>query len=216
MTALSETKFLTLSRLQKVKTVREALDALVSKNQLEGVTSEKTNEQVEAWQQVTLEELPVVLILHLKCFDFKLDGCTKIVKALEFPIDLKIDSSKLWVQNFDRLWALIKKFNRLWVQETFSAGYGPNSIFLFSELLSSKPTTPKEKQYKLLAVVYHDGKEATKGHYVTDAFHVGYSSWIRYDDASVKAVQEESVLKPSGTRVPYLLFYRRSDTIRSK
>jgi ubiquitin carboxyl-terminal hydrolase 10 len=161
---------------EKVKTVREALEALVSKNQLEGVTSEKTNEEVEAWQQVTLEELPVILILHLKCFDFKLNGCTKIVKALEFPIDLKIDS----------------------------------------KLLSSKPNTPKEKQYKLFAVVYHDGKEATKGHYITDAFHVGYSSWIRYDDASVRTVQEDYVLKPQGTRVPYLLFYRRSDTIRSK
>lgn len=79
---------------QKVSTVREALEALVCKNQLEGVTSSKTNEEVEAWQQVTIEELPVVMILHLKCFDFQLDGCTKIIKALEFPVDLKIDSSK--------------------------------------------------------------------------------------------------------------------------
>lgn len=176
--------------------MREALEALVSKNQLEGVTSEKTNEEVEAWQQVTLEELPVILILHLKCFDFKLNGCTKIVKALEFPIDLKIDSSKY---NGGRTWR---------ERECL--------FLLFAELLSSKPNTPKEKQYKLFAVVYHDGKEATKGHYITDAFHVGYSSWIRYDDASVRTVQEDYVLKPQGTRVPYLLFYRRSDTIRSK
>lgn len=74
--------------------VNEALEALVSKNQLEGVTSSKTNEEVEAWQQVTVEELPIVLVLHLKCFDFKLDGCAKIIKALKFPIDLKIDNSK--------------------------------------------------------------------------------------------------------------------------
>lgn len=169
--------FFTLQlNIEKAKTVREALEGLVSKYQLEGLTSSKTNEEVEAWQQVMLDELPVILVLHLKCFDFKLDGCTKIIKALEFPIDLKIDT----------------------------------------KLLSSKTQTPKEKQYKLFAVVYHDGKEATKGHYVTDAFHVGYSSWIRYDDASVKPVLEEHVLKPQGTRVPYLLFYRRSDTIRSK
>ncbi|XP_066148534.1 ubiquitin carboxyl-terminal hydrolase 10-B [Euwallacea fornicatus] len=169
--------FLTLPlNIEKVKTVREALDALTTKNQLEGLTSSKTNEEVEAWQQVMLDELPVVLILHLKCFDFKMDGCTKIVKALEFPIDLKIDG----------------------------------------KLLSLKTTNAKEKQYKLFAIVYHDGKEASKGHYVTDAFHVGYSSWLRYDDASVKPVQEEHVLKPQGTRVPYLLFYRRSDTIRSR
>lgn len=80
--------------LQKVKTVREALEALISKNQLEGVTSSKTNEEVEAWQQVMLEELPIILVLHLKCFEFKLNGSTKIIKALEFPIDLKIEGSK--------------------------------------------------------------------------------------------------------------------------
>ena len=45
-------------------------------------------------QQMTLEKLPVVLVLHLKWFDYKLDGCTKILKTVEFPIELKIDSSE--------------------------------------------------------------------------------------------------------------------------
>lgn len=67
--------------------------------------------------------------------------------------------------------------------------------------------------YKLFAVVYHDGKEASEGHYLTDVFHVGYSSWIRYDDSSVKAVPESVVLRPRHPRVPYLLYYRRFDTI---
>lgn len=71
----------------------------------------------------------------------------------------------------------------------------------------------KQKQYKLFAVVYHDGKEASKGHYITDVFHVGYSSWIRYDDSTVKAVPEHNVLHPKSPRVPYLLYYRRYDTI---
>lgn len=67
---------------------------LAGRDPLEGVTSSKTNQEVTAWQQVTIEELPVVLILHLKCFDYKQDGCTKILKALEFPVELKIDTSK--------------------------------------------------------------------------------------------------------------------------
>lgn len=71
----------------------------------------------------------------------------------------------------------------------------------------------KQKQYKLFAVVYHDGKEASKGHYITDVFHVGYSNWIRYDDSTVKPVPESNVLHPKSPRVPYLLFYRRYDTI---
>lgn len=72
---------------------------------------------------------------------------------------------------------------------------------------------PKQRHYKLFAVTYHDGKEATKGHYVTDAFHVGYGGWVRYDDSSLKGVSEANVLNPSPPRVPYLLYYRRCDTI---
>lgn len=74
--------------------MKEALDLLAGRDVLEGVTSSKTNQEVTAWQQVTIEELPVILILHLKCFDYKQDGCTKILKALEFPVELKIDTSK--------------------------------------------------------------------------------------------------------------------------
>ncbi|XP_074032196.1 ubiquitin carboxyl-terminal hydrolase 10-A-like [Leptinotarsa decemlineata] len=51
--------FLTLPlNIEKVKTVREALEVLVSKNILEGVTSSKTNEKVEAWEQIRLCKLP--------------------------------------------------------------------------------------------------------------------------------------------------------------
>ncbi|XP_074026914.1 ubiquitin carboxyl-terminal hydrolase 10-like [Leptinotarsa decemlineata] len=83
-------------------------------------------------------------------------------------------------------------------------------------LVSSETQSSTGKQYNLFAVVNHEGKNANIGHYVTDAFHVSYNCWIRYDDSSVKTVQEEYVLKPQGTRVPHLLFYRKSIMIRSK
>lgn len=86
-------------------------------------------------------------------------------------------------------------------------------FFCHSEIISSKKYSQKQKQYKLFAVVYHDGKEASKGHYITDAFHCGYLCWLRYDDSSVKVINEGSVLHPRVPRVPYLLYYRRSDTI---
>nr|XP_033325381.1 ubiquitin carboxyl-terminal hydrolase 10-like [Megalopta genalis] len=162
--------------IEKAGSVKSALEILVGKDQLEGMTCSKTKQQIEAWKQVTLEELPVILILHLKWFDYKLDGCSKILKSVEFPIDLKLDSKFL----------------------------SPNAI---------KKLNPKQKHYKLFAVTYHDGKEATKGHYVTDAFHVGYGGWVRYDDSSLKGVSEGNVLKPIPPRVPYLLYYRRCDTI---
>lgn len=67
--------------------MKDALELLAGKDTLEGVK--------DAWQQLSLEQLPVVLLLHLKCFQLDAEGHTaKIVKNIDFPIDLKIDPSK--------------------------------------------------------------------------------------------------------------------------
>ena len=48
--------------------------------------------QVEATRRIMLEKLPVVLVLHLKCFVYdKSGGCQKITnKQIEFPVHLDI------------------------------------------------------------------------------------------------------------------------------
>lgn len=67
---------------------------LVTKDTLEGLTCPKTNRELDAYQQVTIDELPYVLLLHLKCFEYKQQKLTKIVKNVEFSVDLKIEPSK--------------------------------------------------------------------------------------------------------------------------
>lgn len=63
------------------------MELLAGKDALEGVS--------DAWQQLSLEQLPVVLLLHLKCFQLDPEGHTaKIVKNIDFPIDLKLDQSE--------------------------------------------------------------------------------------------------------------------------
>merc|ERR1712013_848070 len=74
-------------------------------------------------------------------------------------------------------------------------------------------TTTRHRQYKLFSVVCHNGREATKGHYVTDVFHPGYSAWLHCDDGIVQPTAEELVLAPSASSTPYILFYRRCDTV---
>ncbi|XP_065211966.1 ubiquitin carboxyl-terminal hydrolase 10-like isoform X2 [Planococcus citri] len=165
--------------IEKVSSVKQALELLPGRDNLEGVTSSRTNQEVDAYQQQYLEELPYVLLLHLKYFDYKHHTCRKIKKSVEFPIDLKLDMKLISTQS-----------------------------------PSHPKTAPsKSRQYKLFAVVYHDGNEATKGHYITDVFHIGYGGWVRYDDARVWTVSENDVLRPDLPRVPYLLYYRRCDTI---
>lgn len=164
--------FFTLQlNIKKNNTIYEALEELTSRNNLEGLTSSLTKQTVEAWQQEMIEQLPLVLILHLKCFDYKLNGCTKIMKTLKFPVDLNIDP----------------------------------------KILSGKTNGHFKRQYRLFAVVYHEGKEISYGHYVADTFHAHLRTWLRFDDAKLKEVPLESVLSPKGDQVPYLLFYRRCD-----
>ena len=52
----------------------------------------KTNKQVEASRSLYLDELPSVLVLHLKRFiyDETSSGCQKLLKNIDFPVDLEI------------------------------------------------------------------------------------------------------------------------------
>ncbi|XP_037085508.1 ubiquitin carboxyl-terminal hydrolase 10-like [Pollicipes pollicipes] len=161
----------------QVSSVEQALEALVGRDQVVGLTCPQSGQPVDAWQQAALEVTPPILILHLKRFlyDPANDGVQKLLKRVTFPVDLEL-----------------KK-----------------------ELLSNVrgKMAPGPKRYRLFAVIYHSGKESTKGHYITDAYHPAYQQWVRYDDSLVSAVAEAAVLRPEPPLVPYILFYRRLDTV---
>lgn len=64
-----------------------------------------------------------------------------------------------------------------------------------------------------VVVVYHSGEKTTGGHYHTDVYHTGERCWLRFDDDSVKKISIEKVFEPKQQCVPYLLYYKRSDTM---
>lgn len=138
----------------------------------------KTNKQIEASRSLYLDELPSVLILHLKRFIYdetSTAGCQKLLKNIDFPVDLEI----------------------------------PKDILSNN---SKNKYHNKQRSYKLFAVVYHNGKEASLGHYVTDVYHAGLG-WLHCDDSLIKSMSETMVLAHSASSVPYILFYRRGDTM---
>ena len=53
--------------------------------------------QVDATRRLLLEELPPVLVLHLKwfCYD-KSGGMQKTVKQVDFTVDLEINKGGWW------------------------------------------------------------------------------------------------------------------------
>jgi ubiquitin carboxyl-terminal hydrolase 10 len=91
-----------------------------------------------------------------------------------------------------------------------------NNILIFTEFLSSNLRKLVQKNgkplYKLCAVTYHNGTQATNGHYIADGFHVQHN-WLRYNDNIVKCISEDDVLKPKSPSVPYLLYYKRCAAI---
>lgn len=80
---------------EKIRTVQEALETLVARESVQGYTS-KTKQEIEISRRVTLEELPPVLVLHLKRFVFeKTGGCQKLSKIIDYPVDLEISKDLL-------------------------------------------------------------------------------------------------------------------------
>ncbi|KAG8437538.1 hypothetical protein GDO86_008302 [Hymenochirus boettgeri] len=80
---------------EKIRTVQDALESLVARESVQGYTT-KSKQEVEICRRVTLEELPPVLVLHLKRFVFeKTGGCQKLIKNIEYPVDLEISKDLL-------------------------------------------------------------------------------------------------------------------------
>ncbi|XP_031702291.1 ubiquitin carboxyl-terminal hydrolase 10 isoform X4 [Anarrhichthys ocellatus] len=80
---------------EKIRTVQDALETLVARESVQGYTS-KTKQEIEISRRVTLEELPPVLVLHLKRFVFeKTGGCQKLTKNIDYPVDLEISKDLL-------------------------------------------------------------------------------------------------------------------------
>ncbi|XP_024151097.1 ubiquitin carboxyl-terminal hydrolase 10 isoform X2 [Oryzias melastigma] len=87
---------------EKIRTVQEALETLVARESVQGYTSKTKQEPdsgqilIEISRRVTLEELPPVLVLHLKRFVFeKTGGCQKLIKNVDYPVDLEISKDLL-------------------------------------------------------------------------------------------------------------------------
>lgn len=135
----------------------------------------------------------------MKCFVFdKQGGIQKLLKRIDFQIDLEINRGNYKRKEFFKILKYLHSILNL-------------------ELISSNQRSKlkdKKKNYKLFAVEYHYGDKATGGHYITDVYHPGIISWVRYDDANVKIVNNTQVLKSDDKKlVPYLLYYRRADLI---
>lgn len=77
----------------EVRSVVDALRGLTRPERLQGDFNSPRGKDVQATKQVFIEELPPVLILHLKRFQFDAEGhggTVKVWKKVDYPLDLEI------------------------------------------------------------------------------------------------------------------------------
>ncbi|CAH1779744.1 unnamed protein product [Owenia fusiformis] len=81
---------------EKVLTLKDAIENVMTKEVIHGYTNSKTKKEVEAYKRLSLESMPPVLILHLKCFVYnKSGGIQKLLKQIEFGESLEISKDLL-------------------------------------------------------------------------------------------------------------------------
>ena len=158
----------------------------------------------EGNQQVLIETLPPVLVLHLKRFlyDASADGIVKISKPVRFAPELEIPLG------------MISSF----ISRTHVSQLRTLHGFVGSETIASVSGKSVETaRYKLYGVLYHHGESADSGHYTVDVLHPnedssGGDGWLHIDDEAVRVVRPEDVFgvhdnEQVDDRCAYMLFY---------
>lgn len=142
-----------------IRTIIDAMKGLTSQEKLQGDFNSPRGTDVGASKQVLIDELPPVLILHLKRFQFDATGGTlKIGKKVGYPLDLEI----------------------------------PREVLSRQKVATLGKNMPR---YKLFAVVYHHGKNASVGHYTADVRRQDGAQWIRIDDTKIEPIRAEDVTR---------------------
>jgi ubiquitin carboxyl-terminal hydrolase 10 len=156
----------------------------------------------EASQQVLLETLPPVLVLHLERFlnDTAADGINKTRKPVELAPELEIPLGKIFL--FSPCYSMLR----------ISCGsVGPEIMVP----VAGKSVEPEH--YKLYGVLYQRGESASGGHYAVDVLHPsgdngGGEGWLHIEDEAVRKVRHEDVFGDDSNeqvddRCAYMLFY---------
>jgi ubiquitin carboxyl-terminal hydrolase 10 len=76
----------------------------------------------------------------------------------------------------------------------------PKEVFTKSSALARNPP-----RYRLTAVVYHHGKNATGGHYTVDLRRQEDREWIRMDDTVIRRIRTEDVAEGGAEEDPKVL-----------
>ncbi|KAF5372795.1 hypothetical protein D9757_011114 [Collybiopsis confluens] len=128
----------------------------------------------EGSQQILIEALPPVLVVHLKRFEYNTDvgGVVKVGKEVAFGPELVVGEDVLSGKG----------------RRSTRVGPGPGAV--------------KGARYKLFGVIYHHGISASGGHYTLDVLHPSIASFSSSASSSSPPDLSSSSPSPSpGTKM---------------
>ncbi|SGZ49417.1 CIC11C00000000143 [Sungouiella intermedia] len=169
-------------------------DALWKFNEAEKLPYKiEAGREVVARKQTFIDELPDVLVLLLKRFSYQHEqGHNK---------ENEDGSEQNEAEGMHAVGSIEK------VMKNIKFGL---DLSIPAECLSPGARTSQKRDYRLIAAIYHHGRNAEGGHYTCDVSR-DKQSWLRIDDTAVEKIDASNVIeKPeAGDKSAYILMYER-------
>lgn len=180
--------------------------------------------QVLARKQTFIDQMPSVMIIHLKRFLYSgtlatsLDTAESASAASPTSAAASISTNDNHVNTTDETNGIGKLRKRVQYKHLFTL---PQECIL---LVVKKQQQGLSRTYRLIGVVYHHGNSTDGGHYTCDALRRSLvfdededlackkidGEWIRIDDTQVQPVDRDEVLNgEEGSKTAYILVYQK-------
>lgn len=172
-------------------------DALWKINEVEKLPYKVGDREVIARKQTFIDQLPEVLILQLKRFSYQHE---KVSQKNSLDEDQNSESNDVMAS----LGTIEKVMKDVRYSHDLSI-----PVECLSPLLQSTAT---QRDYKLVGVIYHHGRNAEGGHYTCDVSRsFSEKDWLRIDDTSVEKIEPEAVVEEPQMKdkSAYILMYQR-------
>jgi len=188
----------------EVNYVEDALNIFMLKEAVDGYKSPDTAFEIQASKQITIDQLPVILILHLKRFAFDAGEAHKVHKIIEYEPILNIQRKLISSERVGsitrdqrkyRLFAVISHHGKKAVGGHYTCDIRQQMIV---------PQKSSENSY---TSEQEDSSEDLKRFMLEEQKAAEMDVWIRYDDSSIIQVPLKKVLHQQA----YLLFYQQCE-----